>query len=110
MIRRQRNAFRLRNSELKSDELFGRFDVVVVGELEYDSIVLKPVIFESLRCSLAAGRNKDQLFDVFEPVGKICQKLRDDLAFEAARSNRSSDNHQFTRAGIHLDHSTISSR
>jgi hypothetical protein len=36
-----------------------------------------------------------QFINVFKTIRKVCQKLRDDFAFEAARLNRSSDNNQF---------------
>ncbi len=62
MVRWKRNTFRLGNSELNSDELFGCFDIVVTSHFQYDSIILKPVIFEPFCCSFATWRNEDQFF------------------------------------------------
>src|SRR5690349_19155647 len=97
MIRRQRNALRFGNREFKSDQLFGCFNIVVTSQFQYDSIVLEPVILETFSGSFAAWRNKDEFVDLFKPLRKVCQKLCDNLAFQAARFDRSSDNHQFTR-------------
>src|SRR5688572_17914752 len=100
MIGRKWNSLRFGHREFKPNQLFRCIYVVVASYFQDDSTVLKPVIFESFRGSLAAWRNEHELFNVFKPLGKVCQKLRDDFTFKAARFDRSSDNYQFTRTGV----------